>query len=181
MRRGRLNAEITTSSRVLGHGRTAELAANHVSCIWPEADAKLRKLWAAGVPCADIGAELGVSSRSVIGRAGRLELGRHPSRKDVVLPPRKPGNRPHRRNSQLPAAAAAVTLPKLRSAPKLVNAARPAVAHRPSGTCEFIHGDVRLPGWRFCGEPVVELGSAWCRKHKRVVYQARPVRLLEEV
>jgi len=48
--------------------------------IWPEADVKLRKRWVAGVPCADIGRELGVSSDAVIGRANRLGLGPHPSR-----------------------------------------------------------------------------------------------------
>jgi hypothetical protein len=48
--------------------------------IWPEADVKLRKRWAAGVPCAQIGRELGVSAAAVIGRADRIGLGRHPSR-----------------------------------------------------------------------------------------------------
>ena len=32
--------------------------------IWPEADAKLRDRWEAGVSCAQIGYELGVSSHA---------------------------------------------------------------------------------------------------------------------
>ena len=47
--------------------------------VWPEADAKLRERWGAGVSCPQIALELGVSADSVIGRAHRIGLPRHPS------------------------------------------------------------------------------------------------------
>jgi hypothetical protein len=65
--------------------------------VWPEADATLRERWAAGVPCPQIARELGVSADSVIGRAHRIGLPRHPSVAYYNLPPPKPRNRSHRR------------------------------------------------------------------------------------
>lgn len=50
-------------------------------CLWhsdPQLDERLRTLWHQGVTTARIGAELGVSKNSVIGRAFRLRLPRRP-------------------------------------------------------------------------------------------------------
>lgn len=139
--------------------RSPMMASERIASIWPEADATLRARWSEGVPCAQIGLELGVSPHAVIGRAGRLDLGRHPSREFVVLRPREP-RKPMLGPVSPPEGVA------LQSAP--VPSRLPSEER-----CKFIAGDVQCNGWSYCGQPVSKPGSAWCAEHRRIVYQQR--------
>jgi|1186.fasta_scaffold904514_1 hypothetical protein len=37
-------------------------------------------------------------------------------------------------------------------------------------TCRWIDGDVRDPGWRYCGRPTVA-GRSWCAEHNARAYR----------
>lgn len=128
----------------------------------PERIEQLRALWAdPSLSCAEIGRRLGgLSASAITGKRQRLGL---PSRGSPLHPPG--AARPH----QYPRVRVyAVALPKLGPM-----SADTQPRQLPSGTCQFIAGDVRHRGWCFCDEPVVEIGSPWCAKHRRAVYQPR--------
>jgi hypothetical protein len=93
------------------------------------------------------------------------------------------GRWPERAHTVSPLAA--VVLPQRRPPPPVVvpEARMPEVAPapvlRPLG-CQWISGDVRTRGWRFCGEPTTGPGSPWCAAHRAVCY-GRAVRVAELV
>jgi hypothetical protein len=147
------------------------MAANHMSEWTAERIERFCELWPdPSLSCAEIGRRLGVSKSAVTGKRSRLGL---PGR-GSPLPPAGSGARPHQYRR-----AGAVTLPKPGPAPPPEPA--PPRLRLPSGKCQFISGDVRRRGWRFCGETVDKIGSPWCAEHKRVVNQPRSAMRAEVV
>jgi GcrA cell cycle regulator len=45
-----------------------------------------------------------------------------------------------------------------------------ATTSTPARTCRWIDGDVRDPGWRYCGLPTVA-GRSWCAEHNARAYR----------
>ena len=45
----------------------------------------------------------------------------------------------------------------------------PTPASTPARTCRWIDGDVREPGWRYCGQPALA-GRSWCAEHHARVH-----------
>jgi hypothetical protein len=45
-----------------------------------------------------------------------------------------------------------------------------AAASIPVRTCRWIDGDVREPGWRYCGQPTIA-GRSWCVEHNARAYR----------
>ena len=39
-------------------------------------------------------------------------------------------------------------------------------------TCRWIDGDVRQPGWQYCGRPALA-GRSWCAEHNARAYRPR--------
>lgn len=151
---------------------------------WPEADDRLRALWAAGWTTLAIAARLGISKNSVIGRARRLGLpGRaSPIKGAAPTKPRTP--RAVRPASPKPARD---TAPKPRPRPEPeVRAERPAIVAPvasplpfrlavipPSRSCCWPIGEPRTPEFRFC-EGVSVPGKSYCAEHCRIAYQTAP-------
>jgi hypothetical protein len=93
------------------------------------------------------------------------------------------GRWPERAHTVSPLAA--VVLPQRRPPPPVVMpvARMPDVAPPPvprSQGCQWISGDVRARGWRFCGEATSGLASPWCATHRSVCY-VRATRVAELV
>lgn len=139
-----------------------------------ETDAVLRKLWGLGQTASKIGARLGVSRNSVIGRAHRLNLSKrgNPVANQRVRsldaaraakPKRIPKPKPTK-------PAAVVRLPQPRA---IASVNRPS----PYSTCQYIAGTGRP--WTKCGEPTVQ-GHSWCQAHCAVVYQPREQKVAAE-
>ena len=40
----------------------------------------------------------------------------------------------------------------------------------PAKSCRWIDGDVREPGWRYCGQVSIS-GKSWCAEHNARVYR----------
>jgi hypothetical protein len=52
-------------------------------------------------------------------------------------------------------------------------------ASTPVRTCRWIDGDVREPGWRYCGLPTVT-GRSWCAEHNARAYRRLAVSDLKD-
>jgi hypothetical protein len=46
-----------------------------------------------------------------------------------------------------------------------------------SAGCQWIEGDLRVAGWRFCGAPTTVPGGSWCAEHRARVFD--PVKTAE--
>jgi len=144
----------------------------------------LKKLWADGWTASKIGAKLGVSRNTVIGRAHRMKLAKRPS----PIKSRDPAATAEKRqrsiagNSQHGGAAkrvAAVREAALRPAPSPVRTAAPVGVKPPRSfpvplkaspfrTCQYLHGEAKLRN--FCGAPTVA-GHSYCAPHYIACHQ----------
>lgn len=110
----------------------------------------LRKHWAAGESCTDIGKRLGFSRNAVIGKVNRLGLERRekPSRPVPVRIKTKQPPKPRRvKEDASPDPAPLPPPPSSGSAPDDTTAAVLALT---STTCKWPIGDPKQPGFRFC-------------------------------
>jgi len=154
----------------------------------PRASAKLRQLWTAGVPTAQIGVELGCSKNAVIGRAGR-----DPCLLKRASPIKHgPQTDQPKRSHKAKATFARVGLPvptvlklvqdntKQPYPPPFVIRVPPAQrlplprgAVGPTRTCQWTDCD-RSP-WLFCDDATTP-GYSWCGPHKARVFASRTER-----
>jgi GcrA cell cycle regulator len=54
-------------------------------------------------------------------------------------------------------------------APRREPPRHPSPPIAPAKTCRWIDGDVREPGWRYCGQPTL-VGRSWCAEHHARAY-----------
>lgn len=159
--------------------------------------AKLRALWAEGMPVRQIGIELGCNASQVIGKAHRLDLPRRQNPVKRVYEKAAPRlvRKPHGNQGYSPLAVAknreryAAAKEKLspyikaKIARRLEQAdlAQPSVqradrlpvpvgALPPARTCQWTDSP-RAP-WVFCGCAAVP-GFSWCAEHKARVFERR--------
>ena len=138
----------------------------------PSEDRSLRRLWTAGLSCAQIGQKLGRSRSSIISRSRRLKLAPRPS---PIKPP-SPKSPP-------PSAAPTRTLPPEPAVLHLPLVPLPPVAHVSSTSvpalpaalsqCAWTESNGRP--WVFCDAAVVP-GFPYCDQHCRRAYTVWPWR-----
>ena len=148
--------------------------------IWPEADDKLRAMWAEGLSTLQIGSMLRVTKNAIIGRARRIGLPARPSPIKGEQKPRRlrqartPDAKPQvgpMRGDTLAALAAPAERPVV-VRPLVVLAPWLSKPIPPSRSCCWPIGEPRKPGFRFC-EAVSVPGFSYCPKHKKRAYKAR--------
>ena len=133
--------------------------------IWTrEQDAQLRVLWDEGHSVIQIGKRIGVSNNAVTNRVKRIGLTPRPSpikRAGGGLSPIKPAiERIDARGKP------AMTLPA--RLPPSAHYVPPAIV--PARDCQWNEGDGRP--WRFCGEPVRNIGCPYCARHAARAFQS---------
>lgn len=127
--------------------------------------ARLKALWESGATMSQIANQLGTTKNAISGKTHRLGLVSRPS-------PIKPAGVPKPRplGEQRSAANARALLPMVfdSGVACLVPVGREkairAYAVGRSQPCRFIHGDVRVPGWRYCDAGGVP-GKSYCAVH----------------
>lgn len=109
---------------------------------WTEGQTRaLVQMWNAGAPTSLIAANLGRTANACRRKAQALGLPGQQRRRTTA--------RMRRDKKQAPP-------------PGTYHAINP-------GGCQYIHGDPKRPGWRYCGE-ATPLGQSWCEAHYSVVY-----------
>lgn len=142
--------------------------------------AKLRALWADGMPVRQIGAELGCNASQVIGKAHRLDL---PRRQNPVKRTyeKRPAVPPKNNSAPYTVGVAEVVDARVLEVVPIATErfARVRIADRlpvpvgalpPSRTCQWTDS-ARWP-WVFCGCATVP-GYSWCAGHKARVFERR--------
>ena len=113
---------------------------------------KLRKLWDAGLPITKIGNEIGVSRNAIAGKAHRMGLPKRNSPISKSGDPRKNQESNNSENSKV--------LP-LKIMLRDVEWSR--------NRCCWPIGDPKLPGFSFCGTPIIP-GRPYCEEHSNLAY-----------
>ena len=127
----------------------------------------LRELWAAGLSCSKIAAQLGSTTRNaVIGKAHRLGLESRPS---PVKFSDGSGRTMRRRVTKAHKEINTVVAPLFDDEPAPTRRATPVMIGSSTATCQWPHGDVGEPNFRFCGEMSVT-GRPYCAKHVKRAY-----------
>ena len=137
-----------------------------------ERNDRLRELWATGLSCAKIAAKLGGTTRNaVIGKAHRLGL---ESRQSPISFDAGSDRTTQRRITRAHKQIHAVVTPLFVDAPAPARPAPPVIVGSSTEKCQWPHGDVGEPNFRFCGEMSVT-GRPYCAAHyKRSVMPPRP-------
>ena len=129
----------------------------------PDATLTLRQLWAEGLSMSQIGKRMNRTKNGIMGKVHRLGLGGRPSPIQHSATPKR-----RRVPGQLGPTRAMPVGAGLKIAP---------VRTRPLGhfhECQWIDGDVKVRGWRFCGKPTN--GESWCAEHRaRVFARTQPM------
>ena len=127
----------------------------------------LRELWATGLSCAKISAQMGGTTRNaVIGKAHRLGLESRPS---PVKFSDGSGRTMRRRVTKAHKEINTVVAPLFDDEPAPTRRATPVMIGSSTSTCQWPHGDVGEPNFRFCGEMSVT-GRPYCAKHVKRAY-----------
>ena len=113
---------------------------------------KLRKLWDDGLPITKIGNEIGVSRNAIAGKAHRMGL---PKRNSPISKSGDP-----RKNQQSNNSENSKALP-LKIMLRDVEWSR--------NRCCWPIGDPKLPGFSFCGTPIIP-GRPYCEEHSNLAY-----------
>ena len=113
---------------------------------------KLRKLWDAGLPITKIGNEIGVSRNAIAGKAHRMGLPKRNSPISKSGDPRKNQKSNNSENTKV--------LP-LKIMLRDVEWSR--------NRCCWPIGDPKLPGFSFCGTPIIP-GRPYCEEHSNLAY-----------
>lgn len=132
--------------------------------------AELQRLWAEGLTVTRIAEQLGegVTRNMVIGKAHRLKFAARPNpsvaRKPRTVPP-KPPAKPRQETAQADAPIPAAIAEAMEArAVQHVPARLLTIFELRPNNCRWPNGDPRLPGFGFCGEPVLE-GRTYCGCH----------------
>ncbi len=121
--------------------------------VWDEQKLnKLKKLWDEGLPITKIGIEIGVSRNAIAGKAHRLGL---PKRNSPISKSGDP-----RKNQKTFSKNTAQQLP-LKIMLREVEWSR--------NRCCWPIGDPKLPGFSFCGTPIIP-GRPYCEEHSNLAY-----------
>ena len=121
--------------------------------VWDEDKLKkLRKLWDEGLPITKIGNEIGVSRNAIAGKAHRMGL---PKRNSPISKSGEP-----RKNQDLNTSQNNASLP-LKIMLRDVEWSR--------NRCCWPIGDPKLPGFSFCGTPIIP-GRPYCEEHSNLAY-----------
>lgn len=136
-----------------------------------ERTAMLKKLYTEGVSAGQIAVRLGVTCNAVIGKIHRLGL---PSR----AKPRPPKPRREPAVQRLFCLNSAVSAPP---APSTVLPPKPTHAEPLSqkltllqlgpANCRYPIGDIGVPGFYFCGAPILRQGAPYCAYHSQLAYR----------
>ena len=113
---------------------------------------KLKKLWDDGLPITKIGNEIGVSRNAIAGKAHRMGL---PKRNSPISKSGEP-----RKNQQSNNSENNKVLP-LKIMLRDVEWSR--------NRCCWPIGDPKLPGFSFCGTPIIP-GRPYCEEHSNLAY-----------
>jgi GcrA cell cycle regulator len=165
--------------------------ATHPDTIWTdERLATLAKMWGDGASAAEIASVLrnGISRSAVLGKARRLGLTK-PKASPIVSAARTgDGRRRNRFRSNLPSRYSAsepdedpmFAVDGIDGTPAPADLDIPAEQRKTllqltDKTCKWPVGDLRDPGFFFCGGEPLD-GFPYCRHHARRAYAGRPVR-----
>ena len=127
----------------------------------------LRELWAKGLSCSKIAAQLGGTTRNaVIGKAHRLGLESRPS---PVTFSDGSGRTMRRRVTKAHKEIETVVVPLFDDAP--TRRVTPVIIGSSTATCQWPHGNVGEPGFGFCGSASAA-GRPYCVKHVKRAYRS---------
>lgn len=150
---------------------TSDIASDNPRSIWTtERVAMLRTYFNAGLSCAQIANEIGVTRNAVIGKMNRLGLSR--------------GRRAASPRAARPAGASRPHVLTQRLALKALFAAEPVVTYVVSTEpcslfnltarkCRWPIGAVGTPDFNFCGNSTAD-GVSYCAGHARMAYRFSP-------
>jgi GcrA cell cycle regulator len=146
---------------------------------WTDERVTTLKDWAtAGLTASQIGAEMGITRNSVIGKLGRIgvPLAGAPTnpkkqRAPRVHNPLGPHGLRARRKSPAPAQEPE---PEIIDLPPDESAFACTLLELTPDACRFPLGDPSKPEFRFCGEQHV--GGPYCRRHHRLAHKANNYR-----
>jgi GcrA cell cycle regulator len=131
----------------------------------------LTKLWADGVPTAEIAAKLRVTSSAVIGKANRLGLPQHSAARvkgnGIVRQKLEP--KTERRLPWMPLPES-TELPPMPDGSGMPAAQRRTLLQLNSGACKWPFGEPASPDFFFCGGVAVE-GKSYCAGHCAIAYR----------
>jgi GcrA cell cycle regulator len=161
-----------------------------MTSIWTgERTEQLKKLWADGLSCAQIAADLGIGRNAVIGKIHRLKLPQPADKapyyikgqKQMPIPrgqPRSFGKafQPQRRNpSHNIEAKIAIAASEPGNPEELKGEAPDGTGVQISGltelNCHWPKGDPKTPDFEFCGAKAIH-GLPYCAGHCRLAYQS---------
>lgn len=134
---------------------------------------ELQARWNAGESTASIGNAMGCGKNAVVGKASRLknqgwELQERKSPIKRLAKEIIPAYRVRRRR---PVAVLLRFAPEPIVFPDYTSPAPSYIPPRPTGNCQFPHGDPRRPNFRFCDAPITRLGSSYCEPCRLICYQ----------
>ena len=134
----------------------------------------LKRLWADGLSCSSIAAQIGCTRNAVIGKANRLGLERRRSKNLCSGQPRvrKPRNRNRSGSSVL------ILAPRINPEPfvpleeiVIPEAQRKTLLELTEETCRWPVGDPQADDFYFCGGEVGPVDcKPYCRAHARIAY-----------
>jgi GcrA cell cycle regulator len=142
---------------------------------WNEADTELlRKLWAEGFSCSQIGNKLGRTKNAVIGRVHRLGLPQRLThttikRKKICPGGFPPARRKARREPHAPTQLPAPLPPQRPPADWL------ELVELKRNHCRWPAGDTRAGGVKYCGQPR-DGTRPYCEHHARGAYEVSRAR-----
>lgn len=136
---------------------------------------KLQVRWNAGETTASIGKAMGCSKNAVVGKISRLkdqgwELQERASPIKRLAEGITPAYRVRVRRRR-PVAVRLQFAPEPIVLPDETTPPPRYIPPRPSGNCQFPHGDPGRPNFRFCDAPITRLGASYCEPCRLICYQ----------
>jgi GcrA cell cycle regulator len=149
---------------------TPEIASDNPRSPWTtERVAMLRSYFNAGLSCAQIAQEIGVSRNAVIGKMNRLGLSRG-RRAASPAAPRGTARRPHVLTQRLALRALFAAEPVVTD---VVSTEPCSLFNLTARKCRWPIGAVGTPDFTFCGNGTAD-GVSYCAGHARMAYRFSP-------
>ena len=150
---------------------TTDIASDNPRSPWTtERVAMLRSYFNAGLSCAQIAQEIGVSRNAVIGKMNRLGLSRGRRAASPAAPRGTAPRRPHVLTQRLALRALFAAEPVVTD---VVSTEPCSLFNLTARKCRWPIGAVGTPDFTFCGNGTAD-GVSYCAGHARMAYRFSP-------